>query len=257
MKLVVISPERHDPRETAVLGELFDAGLERYHVRKPYAAAAELEAWLRALPRAWRSRLVLHQHHELVDALELGGRHWRDRDQPAPLTPQPQLDSSHTKGEQHMPDGAPRRVASRACHDRPTLRRALGHYDSVLFSPVFPSVSKPGHGSRAELSLDPLVTLLANRTPGQRRTTVLALSGITPATAPRALGLGFDGVAVLGAIWLAADPVRAFSELRTAIETWDGRSDRPSSPLSTSNAAEPTRGPRVAMSTPATRPHAA
>jgi thiamine-phosphate pyrophosphorylase len=199
MKLVCISPEHDDPREVAVLGALFAAGLERYHVRKPHWPVAQLEAWLRALPTDWRTRLVLHQHHELVATLGLLGRHWRD-DGSAPLV---------------APANAG--FTSRSCHDLATLRAALGHYDSVFFGPVFPSISKSGHGPRDNFSTSEFSTLLAQRTPAERRTTVLALGGITADRLSQVRTLGFDGVAVLGAIWQAGDPVAAFCELQDAV----------------------------------------
>ena len=54
MKIVVISPETDEPREHAVLVELFAAGLERYHVRKPGWSYEKLSAWLNAVPSEWR-----------------------------------------------------------------------------------------------------------------------------------------------------------------------------------------------------------
>jgi len=199
MKLVIISPENADPRESAVLAALFAAGLERYHVRKPGWSLAEMEAWLRLLPAEWRSRLVLHQHPSLVAVYGLGGWHWRD-DVLAPLAP---------------PASAV--LASRSCHDLITLRTTFGRYDSVFFGPVFSSISKPGHGPRADSDAGELTALLAHRTPAERRTAVLALGGITPENASRCRELGFDGVAVLGAVWQAADPVRVFAQLQTAL----------------------------------------
>ncbi|HXC01738.1 MAG TPA: thiamine phosphate synthase [Opitutaceae bacterium] len=198
MKLVVISPEHDDPREIAVLGALFAAGLERYHVRKPHWLAAQLETWLRTLPAEWRSRLVLHSHHELVARLGLGGHHWRD-DGSAPRTP------SANNG-----------FTSRSCHDLATLRTALGHYDSVFFGPVFPSISKPGRGLSDNFPPKELSLLLNSHTTNQRRTTVLALGGISAARLPQVHAFGFDGVAVLGAVWQADDPVAAFCEMITA-----------------------------------------
>ena len=199
VKIVVVSPAQDHPQEAAVLGELFAAGLERYHARKPDWTRDQLEAWLRALPSAWRPRLVLHQHHELVASLALGGRHWRD-DGTAPLAP--------------TRDG---KLTSRSCHDLIALPAALGRYDAVLFAPVFPSLSKPGHGPHDDALFDELSALLAHRSAAERRTCVLALGGITAETAPRALALGFDGVAALGAIWQAADPVHAFAQLSSSL----------------------------------------
>ena len=214
MKLVVISPEHDDPRETTVLGELFAAGLERYHVRKPAWSRSRLEAWLHTLPHTWRPRLVLHQHHELVAELELGGVHFRD--EVGRVVPNAPSQRSRMAEERRVKDNAPC-LTSRSCHDLGTLRAALGHYDSVFFSPVFPSLSKPGHGEHADFPSDELVALLAARTPAKRRTSILALGGVTPARMPAVRALGFDGAAVLGAIWLAADPVAAFCELQEAL----------------------------------------
>ena len=199
MKLIVVTSEAIDPREPAVLAALFAAGLERCHVRKPAATRDELAAWLRAVPAKFRARLVLHQHHELAAEFTLGGRHWRD-DSNAPLVP--------------PADGG---FTSRSCHDLASVQAALGCYDSVFFGPVFPSISKPGHGPRENFDVGKLAALLSRRTPAERRTAVFALGGITPDNAPRCRDLGFDGVAALGAIWSAADPVRVFSQLQTAL----------------------------------------
>ncbi len=209
MKLVVLSPAVAAPREPAVLAALFAAGLERYHVRKPGWTFAELAMWLRALPWAWRPRLVLHQHHELVAELGLGGRHWRDENGSAGVAPAQTLNVGETPA---VPG-----FTSRSCHDLAAVRAALGQYDSVFFGPVFSSISKPGHGPRDDLDANELTMVLSRRTCARRRTTILALGGITPENAPRCRALGFDGVAVLGAIWQAADPVRAFAELQDAL----------------------------------------
>jgi thiamine-phosphate pyrophosphorylase len=226
MKLVVISPEHDDPREIAVLGALFAAGLERYHVRKPHWPAAQLETWLRALPAEWRSRLVLHSHHELVEKFNLGGRHWRDEKGGATCLPAealpvlPRLGEVGAKAGPHAALSALRSTRStfisRSCHDLATLRAALGHYDSVFFGPVFPSISKPGHGPSNNFSSTELSLLLNSRTANERRTTVLALGGVTAERLPQVRALGFDGIAVLGAVWQADDPVAAFCEMITA-----------------------------------------
>jgi len=204
MKLVVISPEGDDPREIAVLGALLAAGLGRYHVRKPRWSAVQLEGWLRNLPVEWRPRLVLHQHQELVELFELGGRHWRDEGS-ARL---PHAGDSPAGGK--VVDAG---ITSRSVHDLANLRAVLGHYDSVFFGPVFPSISKPGYGPAPDFSAGDLAALLRSRSEFQRRTEVLALGGIDADHAPQALALGFDGVAVLGSLWQAADPVAAYQKI--------------------------------------------
>lgn len=238
MKLVVISPERFEPREVTVLEGLFAAGLERYHVRKPAVSASELHAWTLALPASWRPRLVLHQHHELVAQLGLGGRHWRDD---AMGNSSRVLQRSRAAGSAvwlegrrtasradrgAVADAAPRRVparrhgevTSRSCHDLSILRAALGRYDAILFGPVFPSISKPGHAPTGQWSASELAELLRGRTGGERRTAVFAVGGVTAARLGEARALGFDGAAVLGAVWQAKDPLAAFLNLQSACQ---------------------------------------
>src|ERR1019366_6317677 len=150
-----------------------EAGLERYHVRKPSWTGRELEAWLLGLPASWRPLLVLHQHGELVAELGLGG--WHDRDQGG---------------------GCPPGALSRSCHDILSLRRHMaGGYRQILFGPVFASLTKPGHAPGADFPWQELRALLGAQRPGPCR--VLAVDGITAERLGRCRDLGFDGAAVL------------------------------------------------------------
>lgn len=195
MQIVVVSPESRDPRELPAMEGFFAAGLERYHVRKPSWPAAELEEWLRAVPEGWRPRIVLHEHHHLVEKLGLGGRHDKD-----------------AGGDD---DDSPA-AASRSCHDTASLRRHIGAYPTILFGPVFPSVSKPGYGPAPGFPWYELWALLRQRDrsgrPGPRGPArVLAIGGITAQRLARCAELGFDGAAVLGAVWNDPDPGRALA----------------------------------------------
>ena len=192
MRIVVISPEGSDPREVPALGGMLAAGLGRYHVRKPSWGEGRLGDWLLALPAPWRASLILHQHHGLARALGLGGIHDRDGGPPSP--------------------GA----ASRSCHDLDSLRRAMGSCPQALFGPVFASLSKPGHGPAPDFPWAALAALLAGPRPGP--CSVLAVGGVTAARLGRCLEAGFDGAAVMGAVWGAPDPVLAFQGIRDAAE---------------------------------------
>jgi thiamine-phosphate pyrophosphorylase len=190
MKLIVISPEAEDAREHAVLAELFAAGLTSYHLRKPSWTRDQLVAWLHALPCEFHPRIVLHSHHDLAQEFAIGGLH--DRDEPKA--------SSNLLGYS---------MRSRAVHDLDTLRSSLDAYDRLLVSPILPSFSKPGYGPSTKLPEADLRAVLAL----PRRAEVIALGGIDVSRISVCRDLGFDGVAVLGAVWQAADPVAAFMQL--------------------------------------------
>lgn len=118
------------------------------------------------------------------------------------------------------PDAAGRIAAARAllgpdaliglsCHDMAAVRQARGA-DYVTLSPVFPTPSKPGYGP----ALGParLSALPPDAPP------VLALGGLTPATAALCRRSGAAGMAVMGGIMRAPDPQAATQALLAA---WD------------------------------------
>jgi thiamine-phosphate pyrophosphorylase len=211
MKLVVISPPEDRVHERRVCLALFQAGLARYHLRKPHWSEAATSAWVEALPRQWRSRVVLHAHHGLRAPLGAGGVHFRD-DGTAPTDP-------GTHG-----------FASRACHSAEAVAGALGRYHAVLVGPVFASHSKPGYGPLPWEERDKLRALLAARTPTQQGTEVLAIGGIDARSLPRCRAMGFDGAAVLGALWDAPDPVATFLDLQATADSTVHPTESSSSP---------------------------
>jgi len=201
MKVIVLSPPDERSNEVAVVESLFAAGLERYHLRKPDWESARLAQWLEAMPARWRSRVFLHSHADLALTFCVGGIHFRD-DGDAPTDPRPRV--------------APGCLTSRSCHYVATVKVALGRYDSILFGPVFPSLSKPGHGPVPAQVLDELRTVLVARTQAERVTKAFALGGVTAQGVHICRALGFDGVAILGAVWNSADPVATFREFQSA-----------------------------------------
>ena len=197
VKLIVISPEFEEPSEHVVLTELFAAGLTHYHLRKPTWCRDQIATWLRTLPEVFHARIILHSHHNLASDFGVGGLHDRDD----------RCDPSNLTGYAHAGF-----FRSRAVHDLSTLGAALMAYDRLLLSPIFPSFSKTGYRPTAEIKSDALKTILALPS----RAEVLALGGIDASRINTCRELGFDGVAVLGAIWQSADPLHAFNELNLA-----------------------------------------
>jgi thiamine-phosphate pyrophosphorylase len=228
MKIVLISPPDERPNEIAIVETLFAAGLERYHLRKPGWKSAQVALWLESMPARWRGRIVLHSHSRVGSGLALpdanhrgkvwkpsqgfhfddlaacfrvGGIHFRD-DGNAPEDPTPRV-----------PSGC---LTSRSCHDVAAVKAALGRYDSIFFGPVFPSLSKPGYGPAPKHVLDALGSVLATRGSVEKRTKIFAIGGVTAQRLHDCHTLGFDGVAILGAVWNAADPVAAFLQFQSA-----------------------------------------
>jgi thiamine-phosphate pyrophosphorylase len=70
----------------------------------------------------------------------------------------------------------------------------------------------------AGFSIDDVSDILAHRSGSERHTSVFALGGMTVENMAQVRALGFDGAAVLGAVWQAADPQTAFQALQAESE---------------------------------------
>ena len=86
-------------------------------------------------------------------------------------------------------------------------------YDYAFLSPIFDSISKAGYKSKFDLQELKNYLLLQRKKRGK----VIALGGIDEHTITETFDLGFDGVAVLGAIWMSVDPVKKFNSLQNSL----------------------------------------
>ena len=57
--------------EHAHVHELFKRGLQTFHLRKAGCTKTEYSRYLERIEPAFLSRIVVHQHHELVDEFGL------------------------------------------------------------------------------------------------------------------------------------------------------------------------------------------
>lgn len=166
----ITQPEFWLGESEAIVRLLTEGGYDRVHVRKPGCSERDIETLLSAVPVRLRSRLSLHDCHEM--ALRFGtGVHLNSRNQVLP---------PGFKG-----------VLSRSCH----LLKELGDidaFDYVFFSPVFESVSKKGYMPRYTVDELRRSNLVTHK--------VIALGGVRPEVLQLLENLGFGGAAMLGCV---------------------------------------------------------
>lgn len=192
-KLIVISAEKEISGEASIINNLFAAGLQLLHWRKPGAEPALTQQFLQQLNPAYHNRVVLHQHFELSTRFKVKGIHLNE------------INRGQIKAMQGY------KIISTSFHTWGELVGDGNIYEYVFLSPVFNSLSKPGY--LAALNL----IELAARLPLYNKLPVIALGGITAENIMRIKETGFKGAAVLGSIWQANNPVTAFKELQIAI----------------------------------------
>ena len=179
MKLIVITPPGQVVQELATIHELFAMGLEILHLRKPGLTIEQIKGMLSGIERRYLKRIMLHNHHGLLNEFDLRGSHF----------------SAALREGLGSPD-LPERYST-SCHTIAELKQLKSGYDYCFISPLFNSISKPGYQAgidRTELA----ETLMELQTP------VVALGGISERTLPE-VPRDCLGAAVLGAIWQEDD----------------------------------------------------
>ena len=202
MDIIVLSPENAYPGERQWVNRLFAAGLRRFHLRKPGWRDADFEAYLENISPDWRTKVVVHQCHGAVEKYHLGGWHCKDREEQ--LKSIPPLRAS-------VPFPT---TLSRSIHRLDDLDGDLTSWDYVFLSPVYRSITKANYGPRWERTeLEAAIRRCKDLSPAK----VYALGGVEPGNIPDCALMGFDGVALLGAIWSSHHPIRMFREAKEAI----------------------------------------
>jgi thiamine-phosphate pyrophosphorylase len=182
MQLLAVSPESEYRNEADWVVRLLDAGLHRYHVRKPQWGAAECAALIEQIPADRHASLSIHQAYCLAEeygvAIHLKAASWH------PL------------------------ARSRSLHALQHLAQQLAGFEYAFLSPVFASISKQDYVPQWHANQ------LRDAVTAPRVARLYALGGITAANVKQVSEFGFDGMVLHGSLWQAADPLRAFQALQ-------------------------------------------
>ena len=201
--LIVITHPQYIENEVEQLSLLFKSNLQTLHLRKPNWKKADYEALLKSIAPAHKKKLMLHQYHELALKYNVKGLHLKEEHRH-------KLSMSEIKAlkKDLMKKSM---LLSSSFHATEEIKPYDGLFDFVFFSPVFESISKPGYLPSSEFRL---------QSSELKATKVIALGGIQESNISLTKEMGFDGGAMLGAIW--QDPHQAlsrFEAIKKAYET--------------------------------------
>lgn len=197
MLIIVSSPEMFE-NEPAVINQLFAAGLNLFHLRKPEAGEKELSDLLTSISEEYRPRVVLHQHHQLAKEFDIHRIHFKEAERM-------KLAESDYRSMEKTD-----LVYSTSVHSSEAFQALSEVFRYAFFGPVFESISKPGYKPEKETKAD-----FAKH----KSTKLIAIGGITQANASSVFDKGVDGVAVCGTIWQSGNKVEAFEKLNTVCRT--------------------------------------
>ena len=176
--MIVITDPHFIPHETDVINSLFYEGLEILHLRKPDSTAGQVSVLLSSIDSRFHSRIMLHNHYELLDLYNLSGMHFTER-------------SKHLQDYYENLKCA----KSLAVHELHELENTRDSIDYVFLSPLFPSISKAGYSKNWDFEeLKSSISI-------QYGFQIVALGGISLDNVQKVKELGFHDFALLGSIW--------------------------------------------------------
>ncbi len=207
MKLIVISSPENFEGEIKIVHELFEEGLEYFHLRKPKFSTEQLRHYLDRINKKYRDRIIIHSHHELCIGYKLRGIH---------------LTRKHLKKNfieswfrmNYIKLRRPGVVVTAGMHTIGSLKRKNPGYNYIFLSPVFNSISKIGY--RSTFNEESLKEGLL-----KSNYEAIAMGGVDEDKIEKARDFGFDGVAILGALWKSNEVVAKFKRIQKLCKASD------------------------------------
>ena len=199
MKLVVISSTKGTYPETKLVTEMFDNGLEAFHLRKPTYNKEKLENYIKQIPETYWHKIIIHSKHLLAIKYNLGGIHYTRK---------------HRKNrirswvrEKYIVRSIPKIKITTSFHSLESLMETPKKYDYVFLSPVFDSISKSKYqGKFKDQNFNVFLKKVKQK--------VYALGGIDASKIDKVKRMDFQGVALHGAIWESENPLITLNEIK-------------------------------------------
>ena len=198
MKLIVISSSADIENEVRIVIQLFEAGLETFHIRKHRLSTRKMKNFIAAIPSHFHNRIVIHSHHKLARRFKLKGIH---------------LTKSHKQKKWRtwltIKLVKLRNPGIILTTSYSTIGQVLAtkqdyNYDYVFLSPIFDNFNSKFQGGFTEHSL---------RSAIQKSTLqVVARGGVDTGAVEKANDIGFAGLAFYTSIWRSKNPLEEFNK---------------------------------------------
>lgn len=182
-RLIVISSEKDIEDELKIVHQLFDEGMEIYHLRKPHWTIFQMLEFLKKIDFKHLNKISLHDHHTLVKAFDLKYVHFKKAERT--------YFSTYLQQKREFIEK--KRISLSSSFKSIEEITPFAHNLKYCFlSPVFDSISKKGY----KQGIPPDLCI-----PKNVSTNVIALGGVKRENIESVFERGFHGAAVLGAVW--------------------------------------------------------
>ncbi|WP_299435150.1 thiamine phosphate synthase [uncultured Aquimarina sp.] len=190
--IIVLTSEKLVSDEADQINELFSAGLQILHLRKPTFTIDGYRSLLDQIETKYHNRIMIHEFPELTQEYGLRGIHLQEQ---ARIDLEDALEVTiqiyRNKGFS----------VTSSFHSKSAIIECPADFEYVLLSPVFGSISKAGYEGKG-FDVNDLNHI------------VIGMGGINESTLQKTYDLGFKGVGVLGGVWNTEDPIDSFLKIK-------------------------------------------
>ncbi len=197
MKIIVISSNKQNEKETKIVTTMFEHGLETFHLRKPRLTTKELSEYIEQIHAHFHNRIVIHTHHSLAGKYKLKGIHFTRSHLKTPRKTWWRLKLLSWKRPLSS-------LTMSSSHSKlSTLYEPTEYsYNYVFVSPVFDSLTGKFQSGFYEEGIK-----AANEKSGKK---IIARGGVNADKLEKVNELGFYGIALYSALWDKPDPFQEF-----------------------------------------------
>jgi thiamine-phosphate pyrophosphorylase len=203
MKLVVISASGKVDKEAEMVTQMFEMGLQNYHLRKPKYSTKQLKQLIDEIPAHFHGRIVIHSHHILAARYNLKGIHLTRVHKQRRARQWITMQRIRLRRKQIVISTSFRKIGS--------LYEEEHKQTYVFLSPIFDSLSGKYQSGFNEFSLKEALA----KTPHN----VVARGGMDESRIAKASELGFYGIAFYSTIWKSKTPVDTFANVLKQFES--------------------------------------
>jgi len=196
--LIVISAESILVDEVKIVNQMFEAGLQRFHFRKPNCSDIDCVSFLKQIPNEYKNRVFYHQNHSIVSKYKIGGIHLTEKLRKS--ISEKELQAMHQSLSKYSIS------LSSSIHQIDEIESVSSCFESLFISPVFDSISKQNYLANES------ILKVENKILEKRK--LIALGGITTKNIDQLKEKKFFGVAILGSIWNHENPYLEFQKLQ-------------------------------------------
>lgn len=195
MKVIVISPSKKRENEIKNVIQMFEAGLDSYHVRKPTFSTKQLQAYIEEIPKHFYNRIVIHSHHNLARKYNLQGVHY---------TKKHLVKNIRNWWREKMLRIATSKITKTTSYGKLASLYDLEDikFDYVFLSPIFDTITGKYQSGFYEESIRAAIQKTGKK--------IIARGGIDITRIEKIHELGFYGLALYSIIWDKENPLEEY-----------------------------------------------